>query len=300
MDTHPSCERAWSSWQPLEGCWREARIPACSGLYRIRIVISLHRMSFPVVVYIGQSGDLRTRMGHFKAVFGNSMPFKSPHIAGPPLWAIRQRLRQERVLASFEVSVMELGDVSRSLRLGYECVAIARQRTWHPDRFLANFGRMPRGYLASTFHKGQASDFHGYPTPRRNDSHLPASVPAGDLERSLPDDLNWCGHHWSCWVAVKDAAPLKETVGLYRLKLANQPEMLYVGQGRVRDRLAPYRREEAVYCSWVGGMWHEHERLALLNDLIASHVLLIGHPPLWQFSDEEGGEKRALIPPAPV
>ncbi|GCE31981.1 hypothetical protein KDA_74650 [Dictyobacter alpinus] len=286
----PFClERVWSTWQNLEGSWREARISTCPGLYRIRIVISLHDRIFPFVVYIGQSGDLRTRMGHLKGVFGIDMPFKSPHIAGPPLWAIRQRLRQERVPACFEVSVMELRGVPKSQRLGYECVAIARHRKLQPHRFLANFGRMPRGYIASTFNKG-AGSFRGYPSPARNDSHLQNLALPGDLERGLPGGLDWCGLSWSHWALVQDAALSKEVSGLYRIRQPDRPTLLYLGQGIVRERINPYRKM-GVECSWVGGQWREHERLELLNDIIASHVLCIGQPPTLQFPDDEAKGK---------
>ncbi len=27
----------WSRWHPLEGCWRGHGLPACGGIYRLRI-----------------------------------------------------------------------------------------------------------------------------------------------------------------------------------------------------------------------------------------------------------------------
>jgi hypothetical protein len=84
----------------------------------------------------------------------------------------------------------------------------------------------------------------------------------------------------------------------YRIGPENDPGLVYVGEGNVRDRLRAHQAKigrdhrqacilaEAgrVECSWVlSEHWLPHQRLELENDLIAAHVLIMGKPPTAQF-----------------
>src|SRR5437660_7809666 len=116
--------RRWSAWQTLEGCWRGPTMPAQAGLYRIRLSLFLPSSTYchRQVVYIGQSGNVRARMGMLAGIYQSEMPFKTPHVAAPMLWALRHRIRLEHIAHVFEVSMIELSkDVPKQIRLGYEC-----------------------------------------------------------------------------------------------------------------------------------------------------------------------------------
>src|SRR5437667_11265309 len=75
----------WSTWQPLQGCWRGEKVAALPGLYRIR------RRDQASVDYLGQTSlSLRNRLAKLNGIFGAMMPYRAPHTAGPALWALRQ------------------------------------------------------------------------------------------------------------------------------------------------------------------------------------------------------------------
>lgn len=131
---------------------------------------------------------------------------------------------------------------------------------------------MPLGYVASIFNTGEASGFLGYPPPVRNDGHLQSLAQSSDLEMGTPGSHDWCAHDWSGRVAVQDAALPKETNGLYRIRVPDQSMLLYLGQG------------------------NERERLELLNDLTAAHVLLSEHPSRLQFAEGETEPKNVVGP----
>ncbi|HET9060019.1 MAG TPA: hypothetical protein VFN61_08870, partial [Acidimicrobiales bacterium] len=86
-------------------------------------------------------------------------------------------------------------------------------------------------------------------------------------------------------------------LGLYRVRLmGTASRLLYVGQGRIADRIrahrakgfvAGHRQAEhfsgALEASWVGLEAPPAQLLEHENDLIASHVLTAGVPPAAQF-----------------
>src|SRR5262249_34195573 len=94
---------AWSDWQPLNGSWLAANIPARPGLYRIC------RQGREDLDYVGQTGDgkmtLRNRLGMLRGIYDSVMPYRDPHTAGPALWALRQLGNQP-----FLVSVIPIAD----------------------------------------------------------------------------------------------------------------------------------------------------------------------------------------------
>ncbi len=107
----------WSTWCPLENCWRGSAIPAEPGLYRVR------RVGAESLDYIGQTGlTVRRRLAMLASVYRTEMPYRDPHTAGPALWALRHALGCE-----FEASVLPIEGDTRH-RKGLEALALARYR----------------------------------------------------------------------------------------------------------------------------------------------------------------------------
>lgn len=292
----PATDIGWSAWQPLRDCWRTPTIPALPGLYRIR------RMSQDAIDYIGQTGTgrmtLRRRLAMLAGVDGAVMPYRDPHTAGPALWALHQATG-----ATFEVSVAVV-EGSPPWRKALEAVAIARYRQIHGRSPTVQFGRMPRGYGMSSANNAAlvraGRRFRGGPAAAEDASHAPGTPLRSPLA-GTPTDLGWCGGIWSAWLPLADA--VRQTppslTGLYRIRTAEAPTLLYIGQGRVHARLVvhlgkarqPADEQGRIF---AGGMPLEaawtaeadllpHQLLELENDLIAACVLTMGAPPAAQF-----------------
>ena len=90
---------------------------------------------------------------------------------------------------------------------------------------------------------------------------------------------------------------LASGTGLYRIR-GRTPGLLYVGEGRVRDRLMAHRKKLALassqghrlaaaapleYSLVLETRWLTHHRLELESDLIAAHTLALGAQPPAQF-----------------
>jgi hypothetical protein len=182
-----------------------------------------------------------------------------------------------------------------------ECVSISLYRQEHQRSPTVNFGRMPLGYRMSSAnnarHVSKEKRFRGGADSEQDESHLPGVAPMGQLGGN-PSSLTWCGHRWSEWIAASQALraiPPKGT-GLYRLRAPGHRDLLYIGQGLIRDRLQshlskiqqPTHRQSTIFtesmeCSWVGdASWWPHQRLELENDLIAAHILEEETVPLAQ------------------
>src|SRR5262245_32319888 len=74
----------WSSWCPLENCWRGSTIPLEPGLYRLRVA------GEDALAYIGQTGrTLRRRLAMLVGAYRQEMPYRDPHTAALALWALR-------------------------------------------------------------------------------------------------------------------------------------------------------------------------------------------------------------------
>ena len=87
--------------------------------------------------------------------------------------------------------------------------------------------------------------------------------------------------------------------GLYRIRAAGAPTLLYVGEGVIADRIAAHLKKLALPDHAQGQLlrdagpleasyvrhdaWHGHQRLEVENDLIAAHVLEHGAQPAAQF-----------------
>jgi hypothetical protein len=153
----------WGAWRPLAAASRDPEIPHLPGLYRIR------RMGRDDLDYIGQTGmgtmTLRKRLGMLRGIYGELMPYRDPHTAGPALRALHHQTGED-----FEVSVVPV-EGSTPWRKGLEALAISLYRQEHGRSPTLEFGRMPTGYRASSScHRDRhetGSDFGG--TPGLND-----------------------------------------------------------------------------------------------------------------------------------
>lgn len=224
------------------------------------------------------------------------MPYRDPHTAGPALWAARQ-LTEIDVEASVAVV-----DAPMPVRLGLECVTIAKHR-WRTGRSPRwNFGRMPAGYRMSSANNRRLTQAgRRYGGGRLLDvdaSHATGLAPVAAASDD-PADLSWGHLSWSAWTDLRTARrEATAQVGLYRIaRTSPEVPLIYVGQGTISQRLArhdtkardPLHRQsllfagEDLHCSWVGGNWLSHQRLELENDLIANHMMRHGVPPLAQF-----------------
>jgi hypothetical protein len=285
----------WGPWHCLASAARDPEIPPAPGLYRIR------RVGREDVDYIGQTGmgtmTLRKRLGMLRGVYGELMPYRDPHTAGPALWALYHQTGED-----FEVSVVPV-EGSTPWRKGLEAMAIALYRQEHGRSPTVEFGRMPAGYRASSSYNRRLLEsgrvFRGSPSAMTDASHAPGVPPLGPLAGD-PHGFNWGGHEWSPWIPLGDIARHQPSEsGLYRIRGRERGALVYVGQGsvalRLLDHLAKTRGPDRVQgqlfaaaapleCSWVvNDEWLSHQRLELENDLIASHLLATGEIPSAQF-----------------
>jgi hypothetical protein len=287
-------EPSWSDWQPLQKAGRNKAIPRDAGLYRIRRVGQAH------LDYIGQTGmGLRQRLGMLSGVYGPVMPYNDPHTAGPALWALKQLMNCE-----YEASVAVMPDLSTPQRKAQECVAIARHRQTHGHSPTFNFGRMPLGYSKSTGNNralaARGRRHRGGPTNETLACHVPGRGPDGPIDTDGGvDDL--LGLDWSGWVSVdRVLGDLSGSeVGLYLLRRRGAGELLYVGEGKIRDRVHAHMKKgrtpdhpqafafadpAEVEVSFIQrGDLTKHQLLEVENDLIAAHVVRVGVGPVAQF-----------------
>lgn len=285
---------SWGPWYDLNGASRNPAIPRkTAGLYRIR------RVGFDGLEYIGQTGasnGLRSRMGNLLGVFKEEMPYRDPHTAGPALWALRQ------AGSDLEVSVCTV-EGSTPWRKGLEALAISLHRQEQGGSPTVNFGRMPTGYRMSSANNNRLAEagnkYRGGLSLEDDESHLAGIPPVGLLGGS-PESLDWCGHVWSPWTPASDLGTVQDqATGLYRIRTAGADVLLYIGEGKIRDRLQAhfkkmdkddhaqgqiFREAGELEFSWVAGEdWLKHHLLELENDLIAAHLLGAGQIPAAQF-----------------
>ncbi len=285
----------WGAWRPLKSASRDLEIPHAAGLYRIR------RVGRNELDYISQTGmgtmTLRKRLGMLRGVYGELMPYRDPHTAGPALWALYHQTGED-----FEVSVVPV-EGSTPWRKGLEALATALYRHEHGRSPTVEFGRMPAGYRASSSYNRRllaaGRVFRGSPSEESDASHAPGVPPLGPLTGD-PHGVNWGGHHWTPWIPLMEvAAHRHQGSGLYRIRGGGHGALLYVGQGLIASRLLAHLAKTRVFghtqgqlfaaaaplaCSWVvNDAWLSHQRLELENDLIASHLLVTGAIPLAQF-----------------
>jgi hypothetical protein len=109
-----------------------------SGLYRVRVI------GDGGFVYVGQSADLRRRLGDLCALYREEIPYNDPHTAAPCLWVMRTVEGAE-----FEFSVAEVAGNVVDLKTA-ECVVVSAHRAERGCSPVANFGRMPGGWVKSS------------------------------------------------------------------------------------------------------------------------------------------------------
>lgn len=275
---------SWSEWVPLLGVGHDQRIPGTPGLYRVR------RTTFEGVDYIGQTGvSLRGRLGMLAGIYRAEMPYRDPHTAGPGLWALRHAHGSD-----FEASTSTF-EGPAAQRKGLEALAISLYRRSHGGSPTVNFGRIPAGYRASSGNNARlvaaGRRFRGGPD---TEAAAPAATVAvhGDLA-GAPTSQGWMGWHWTSWAPAPQA---EGRGGLYRLRRCGDDSLVYVGQGRIADRVTAHLAKAAVAghrqaehftgrleVSWVEMAEPVVTLLEHENDLIASHVLALGRPPAAQF-----------------
>ncbi len=287
-------EPSWSEWHPLFNAGRNTDIPREAGLYRIR------RLGHSDFDYIGQTGSgLRQRLGMLKGVYKDVMPYNDPHTAGPALWALRQSQG-----CDYEASVAVAPELSTRSRKGLECVAIARHRQTFARSPTFNFGRMPLGYSKSTGNTRALAEAgkrrRGVPTDEALKCHLPGKGPVGPIEGDGPT-ISLLGLNWSPWTPADRGVDMLtgDEVGLYLLRRRGVSRLLYVGEGKVRDRVGAHLRKgrleghsqafafrdaSSVEFSYVQcNDLAKHQLLEIENDIIAAHIIQTGDVPDAQF-----------------
>jgi hypothetical protein len=293
MNTLPT-EIHWSDWQPLFQAGRNKTFPRDAGMYRIR------RVGHQSLDYIGQTGmGLRQRLGMLSGVYKEVMPYNDPHTAGPALWAQKQ-IDDCQYVASVTVTP----DLSTPQRKAQECVAIARHRQEYGGSPTFNFGRMPLGYSKSTGNTralaARGKRWRGGVTDETLACHIPGRAPDGSIDgNNGVDDLLGLG--WSSWLNVDQAINdlTGSAVGLYLLRRRGEGDLLYIGEGKIRDRVATHMAKGRISAhpqafafadpadvevSFIRrGDLAKHQLLEVENDLIAAHVIQTGGAPVAQF-----------------
>ena len=284
----------WSKWFSLFEAGRNKSIPSEAGIYRIR------RVGGESLDYVGQTGrGLRERLGELSGVYKPIMPYNDPHTAGPAFWALRQLENCE-----YEASVASVSGSSTPHRKGLECVVIAeyRQEYGHSPTF--NFGRMPSGYSKSTSNTrslaARGKRRRGDITDEILKCHLPGIGPVGPIDGS--DAVGGLlGLNWSPWASVAEALDnfIGVDVGLYLLRRSGGGELVYIGQGKIMDRVKTHIKKggqtdhpqafafsdaPSIEVSFIlRPDLAKHQLLEIENDLIAAHVIQMGVIPSAQF-----------------
>jgi hypothetical protein len=205
--------------------------------------------------------------------------------------------------AEYEVSVVPVTGTTQ-WRKGLEALALALHRQEFQRSPTVNFGRMPQGFRKSSGNNNRlvlaGKRFRGGACDTTELHHAPGVPPLGPLTGD-PQGVGWCGHQWSSWQPLSSdtAFPDSDAQGLYRIRDAVKPGLLYIGEGFVAARLAAHLRKtrvsghpqgevfrsaERLECSWVrNDSWLSHQRLELETDLIGSHLLVTVEVPPAQF-----------------
>lgn len=222
--------------------------------------------------------------------YRDDMPYKDPHTAAPALWALRHRDHVD-----FEVSVCAT-EGTKAERLALEAVAISLHRNEHQRSPLVNFAGQVTGYRLSSGNTAHLVNtgrgFRGGPDP------IAASSPSGGIQGSLYHPVtaaDWLGLPWSSWLPV-DSASIEAGRGVYRIRRSSMPDLVYVGQGKVADRITAHRAKakppdhpQAVHftgdleVAWVDLEIDTRLLLEIENDAIASHWLSHRSAPSAQF-----------------
>jgi hypothetical protein len=275
----------WSDWKPLDDS-KKIGAPATSGLYRVRDSKSKR------ILYIGETGSkqgLRGRLSQLRTCFRDEIPYADPHTAAPALWAYLSDGG-----GPLEASFMAI-ESDRQTRRALEALAISLIRKEYGESPLVSFGRMPDGWMKSTGNNSRLVSTGKRMKGFRDSSAV--RIPSAPSVFRDDDDCissNWCGLAWSTWSAE---LPNKPLVGLYRIRSESSPGLLYIGEGKVIDRLSAHRSKARipnhpqssyftgeVLMSWTSiPQLMTVQRHEIENDLIASYFVEIGISPPAQF-----------------
>ncbi|ADL45404.1 hypothetical protein Micau_1854 [Micromonospora aurantiaca ATCC 27029] len=274
---------AWTGWLPLDDRAVRLQVPRGPGLYQVR------RIGDSALAYVGQTAELRRRLGQLCVLYRDEMPYNDPHTAAPCLWVMRTADG-----AKFEFSLAEFAGDIRERRLA-ECVVLSRHRARFGRSPTANFGRVPDGWVKSTGNNAAlvraGRRARGYQDSRAS---RPADQgPVLDLGRA-PMACDWAQLPWSSW----SSGPVAEAVvGVYRIRRPGQARLVYIGQGLIRARLAAHaaksqlegHRQRTAFSQPLESSWARlpgcspTQLLEIECDLIASHALTTGFAPEAQF-----------------
>jgi hypothetical protein len=283
----------WSDWYPLFQAGRNQSFPKQPGIYRIR------RIGGECIDYIGQTGQLRPRLGMLSGVYKPVMPYNDPHTAGPAFWALKQQKN-----CDYQASTAIVSSQSTPHRKGVECVAIAQHRQAYGKSPSFNFGRMPLGYSKSSSNNRSLVErglrHRGEKTSEELKCHIPGIEPRCSLDQMLERG----GHSafdWSTWQSAETALAniSKSDIGLYILRRKATDELVYVGEGKIRDRVSAHLKKghqkdhpqafafadpSTIELSFtLLPEFAKHQLLEIENDLIAAHLLQHGEVPAAQF-----------------
>lgn len=286
----------WSDWFPIENIGKNKFIPIDEGLYRIRI------RGENKLCYIGQTGNsIRARLGQLsRGIFKDVMPYNDPHTAAPALWAERQKRKIE-----IEASFCILKKLTTAERKGYECISIYNHRLEYGCSPAFNFGRMPLGYRKSSSNtkrlKETGKRFRGGPINEVLQSHKLGLKPFSQPKQNHKNADKLLQLDWTPWMTTEALLHRLggSEMGVYILKNINQTNFLYVGEGKIRDRIVShlnkgkakghaqqyyFKDQKCIELTYViDNKLEKHQRLEIENDLIALHIKSYNQIPSAQF-----------------
>jgi hypothetical protein len=142
--------------------------------------------------------------------------------------------------------------------------------------------------------------YRGGKTDRVEDSHQAGGAPSGPLNGPSTGS-HWLGLGWSEWLSVGDIGAYVNPgdIGVYRMRTSDASALVYVGEGKIGDRIKAHLRKGAdpkhpqyqslrdaglLELSYVVRLdLLRHQRLEVETDLIGAHVLEHGAVPTAQF-----------------
>jgi hypothetical protein len=163
---------------------------------------------------------------------------------------------------------------------------------------------MPLGYSKSTGNNRALADAgkrrRGVPTDETLKCHLSGKGPIGPIDGDDPT-IGLLGLGWSPWTPADRVIEelTSDDVGLYLLRRRGAGRLLYVGEGKIRNRVVAHLRKgrleghpqafafcdaSSVEFSYVQrNDLAKHQLLEIENDLIAAHIIQTGVVPDAQF-----------------
>ena len=257
----------WSEWFPITERKLPPQLANESGIYQVR------RAGQGNSDYVGQTNCLRRRILSLRvSLKDEEMPWSDPHVASARFWALLQEKEDE-----LEASVAFVAD-NPVIRKSYESLTIAHHRKKFGCSPTLNFGRLPRGWVASS---QRSKGKRGYFDPRIVYSEHAAPR---FLTESEPREIGWLG---LAWEVVESGSNGGKGAGVYRAVEKDSKENLYIGESsQVFNRIRLHRNIKGAEWQWVETSDLDHsQRLEIENDLIASSISSTGHPPPYQFQN---------------